>query len=185
MLKIRRSHDRLIFNTGITISEKDSLYVEKGMGIPILKIIESSDRLTFNMAIPIPWKDGLYNETGPRTFPSWSLISGSNWSSVVKVDPMYYHWHYVFIIFLWKNAIYLPYISVKNKCLSQGWIVIIGSCHLSVFVISWKAHHVCCTEWEKYQITVSYVEVLFIIWEQCIGDSINHLDLTVEDWMKS
>ena len=30
MLKIRRSHDRLIFNMGIPISGKDGLYIETG-----------------------------------------------------------------------------------------------------------------------------------------------------------
>ena len=32
MLKIRRSHDRLIFNMGITIHGKDGLYIETGTG---------------------------------------------------------------------------------------------------------------------------------------------------------
>ena len=30
MLKIRRSHDRFIFNMGITIPGKDGLYIETG-----------------------------------------------------------------------------------------------------------------------------------------------------------
>ena len=32
MLKIRRSHDRLIFNMGIPIPGKDGLYIETGPG---------------------------------------------------------------------------------------------------------------------------------------------------------
>ena len=35
MLKIRRSHDRLIFNMGISIPGKDSLYIEKGSSVYI------------------------------------------------------------------------------------------------------------------------------------------------------
>ena len=34
MLKIRRSHDRLIFNMGISIPGKDSLYIETGPCVP-------------------------------------------------------------------------------------------------------------------------------------------------------
>ena len=35
MLKIRRSHDRLIFNMGITIPRKDGLYIEMGPWRPL------------------------------------------------------------------------------------------------------------------------------------------------------
>ena len=40
MLKIRRSHDSLIFNVGIPISGKDSLCIERGPAIPADYILE-------------------------------------------------------------------------------------------------------------------------------------------------
>ena len=52
MLKIRRSHDRLIFNMGIPIPGKDCLYIETGPW-------------SLYNGNTYAWKDGLYIESWP------------------------------------------------------------------------------------------------------------------------
>ena len=53
MLKVRRSHNRLIFDMGLPMPGKDGLYIETGCR-------QSDDRLIFTIGIPILVCDAVF-----------------------------------------------------------------------------------------------------------------------------
>ena len=109
MLKIRWSHDRLIFNMGIPITAKDGLYIEKGPwalfqcndGLFIFRdsLYENKTvvRLTYLYNSTILVRQHLYIETAPLFISGFMPLIGQNeFLSLLHL--------YVYYIALWYNT---------------------------------------------------------------------------------
>ena len=98
MLKIRRSHDRLIFNMGIPIPGKDSLNIETGPCLScIVSIVAAADLVTrwarvwtdivwaqLSWNIPVSAPDG---STSPQPAPWWCHMGFVNICSDIGLWP--------------------------------------------------------------------------------------------------